>query len=461
MTGHFYYADHGNEILITNDAGRHCFLSKEDFHAFISNALSPESNAFQLLKDKLFLFDDSSESYIRRMEEPLREANRCLFDSTNLFIFALTNECNNRCVYCQANGSSKSCQMTPDVAEQALQQIALCPSNRITIEFQGGEPLMNYATLEYIVKRSKVIFENKDVQLTLVSNLSLLTDDMACFFKENEVSVSTSLDGPSYLHDLNRPAASGASSYEATMKGVQLLRNHGIVPGAIETTTAQSLNKPEAIVDTYVENGFDQIFLRPLTRLGAAARSWDQIGYTPEQFLDFYRRSLKRIIQLNLNGIHIAEYHASLFLAKILAGRFANYMELRSPCGAGLGQMAFTANGNVYTCDEGRMMAEMGDEAFKLGNVFTGSYKQWIESSCCKSVCSASLLDTLPRCYDCVYKPYCGVCPVVNYAIDGNITHVNADRCQIFKGIMNILFEYIRGNNPDIMNIFADWSERG
>ena len=110
-------------------------------------------------------------------------------------------------------------------------------------------------------------------------------------------------------------------------------------------------------------------------------------------------------------------------------------MELRSPCGAGIGQVAITANGNVYTCDEGRMMAEAGDEAFCLGNVFDHDYDDWIHSSCCEAICSASLLDTLPGCCDCVYKPYCGVCPVVNYAIYGNIMHVSSERCKIYKGI--------------------------
>jgi hypothetical protein len=29
--------------------------------------------------------------------------------------------------------------------------------------------------------------------------------------------------------------------------------------------------------------------------------------------------------------------------------------------GAGIGQMSYYYNGNVYTCDEGRMMGESGD----------------------------------------------------------------------------------------------------
>ena len=46
-----------------------------------------------------------------------------------------------------------------------------------------------------------------------------------------------------------------------------------------------------------------------------------------------------------------------------------NYMELRSPCGAGVGQLAYYADGDIFTCDEGRMLHEMGQSTFRLGNV--------------------------------------------------------------------------------------------
>ena len=122
--------------------------------------------------------------------------------------------------------------------------------------------------------------------------------------------------------------------------------------------------------------------------------------------------------------------------------------------------MAITANGNVYTCDEGRMVAETGDESFRIGNVFNDNYDQWIGSSNCKAVCAASLLDTLPGCCDCVYKPYCGVCPVINYALNGNIVQKSWDRCKIYKGILDLLFEYIYNVDTEIMSIFEEWSEQ-
>jgi sulfatase maturation enzyme AslB (radical SAM superfamily) len=106
------------------------------------------------------------------------------------------------------------------------------------------------------------------------------------------------------------------------------------------------------------------------------------------------------------------------------------------------------------------MIAESGDEAFLLGNVFDNSYNDWINSSCCKAICSASLLGTLPGCCDCVYKPYCGVCPVINYAINGSITRVSKDRCKVYKGILDILFEYIYINDGEVLKIFSEWSEQ-
>lgn len=457
MLGHFNFASFLNGMLVTNDSGRHVFLSNEEFHKFTNEDGGLDADLLNDLEERGFCYYDSEESYIRRHKDAIRDANSHLLNSTSLFIFAVTNACNNRCLYCQANGMSKIKSMSEEVAEKALLRIKDSPSKKITIEFQGGEPLLNYSIIQYIVQRGQDLLKNKEVQYTIVSNLGLLTEEMASFFSKYHVSVSTSIDGPAELHDFNRPKVNDQGSYKDTISGISLLRLKGIIPGAIQTTTSKSLLFANEIIDEYVKRGFGQIFLRPLTRLGAAARCWEQIGYEANQFLTFYRTALNRIIEYNLRGVPLKEYHASIFLSKILYGQSVNYMELRSPCGAGIGQIAITANGNVYTCDEGRMMAEMGDEAFCLGNVFENDYFEWIQSSNCQAICSASLLDTLPGCCDCVYKPYCGVCPVINYAINGSITQVCAERCKIYKGILNILFEYIIKNDERIMTIFEEW----
>ena len=80
---------------------------------------------------------------------------------------------------------------------------------------------------------------------------------------------------------------------------------------------------------------------------------------------------------------------------------------LRSPCGGVIGQLAYNYNGDIFTCDEGRMLAETGDLSFKLGDVFHSTFSQIFESSVCKLVCTASCLESIPCCEQCVYSPYC------------------------------------------------------
>ena len=194
-----------------------------------------------------------------------------------------------------------------------------------------------------------------------------------------------------------------------------------------------------------------------MTPLGYAKEHWKNIGYTPEQFLAFYKEILKYVIEENKQGHFIREGHAVIFLRKILKRDFGNYMELRSPCGAGIGQIAYYYDGNIYTCDEGRMLGEMGFDYFRMGTV-DNSYQELMDSQVCKVTCQASVLETLPACCDCIYHPYCGVCPVVNMALDNNIyaRQVNDYRCKIYKGILDTLFLYIQ-KDTDALSIFETW----
>ena len=162
--------------------------------------------------------------------------------------------------------------------------------------------------------------------------------------------MSTSIDGHDLLHNHNRPYKNGSPTYNKVIESVGKLREAGIYVGAIQTTTRESLNYPKEIVETYYNLGFDSIFIRPLTPLGKATVNWNEIGYSPEEFLGFYNEALKTAIQLNENGSFFKEEHASILLKRI-AGQFVNYMELRSPCGAGIGQIAYYADGNIFTCD--------------------------------------------------------------------------------------------------------------
>ena len=456
---YFNFKERENDYLITNDMGRYAFVTKQDFKNLMQKQDIIEKQKKQELLEKGFIFEINEEIFATNAAMQVRKQKEYLLVPTTLHIFVVSKNCNFNCIYCQAGklNQKEDYKMTKETAKKAINIAISSPSQYLTFEFQGGEPLTNFEVIKYIVEYSKEKSNGKYIEYNLVSNLTLLTDEMIEFFAENNVSVCTSIDGDRVLQNINRPYKNG-DSYEEIVNKIKQLNNKGIKVNAIETTSKYSLNKYKEIVDEYVNLGLDNIFIRPLTKLGKADENWAKIGYEAEEFLEFYHKSLDYILQKNKEGIFLSEGHSSIFLKKILLNQPVNYMELRSPCGGAIGQLAYYYDGNIYTCDEGRMLSEMGDDSFKVGNVYENTYSDLMQSECTKAMCISSCIECLPICCTCAYMPYCGTCPVINLAQDNNIFAKNPKeyRCGIYMGILDTLFDYIE-NDSEALEIFKKW----
>ena len=452
MINFFNFKKFGEEYLLTNDAGKYAFVKEDTLNSLIEHRELPEE-IHKKLKDNYFVYDEHNSVFTEKLKWLIRDNKNYLFSSTALHIFVLTNICNMSCVYCQAKDDTNIVhhKMSYEIAEKSV-NLALCsPSRYLTFEFQGGEPLANFDVLEHK--------KGKNISYSLVTNLSLITDEILDFLIKYKINISTSLDGDEQLHNHNRRFQNGNDTFETVTSQIRKIQEKDYDVGAIQTTTRQSLNKAKEIIDTYVKLKQTSIFIRPLTKLGTAERVWDNIGYTADEFLDFYEKCLRYIMKLSRDGIDICERHAVIFLKKILLGYAENYMELRSPCGATIGQMAYFYDGNVFTCDEGRMLYEMGNDAFKLGNVFENTFDDLIQSPACKAVCVSSLLEGQLNCCDCVYQPYCGTCPVINLAQEKDLFFKNAQsyRCRVYGGMLDIIFRILQEHNPADIKVFNKW----
>src|SRR5690606_7218602 len=127
---------------------------------------------------------------------------------------------------------------------------------------------------------------------------------------------------------------------------------------ALLTTTKSTLSMAKQVVDTYIGLGFKTIFLRPVDPFGFAERTRLLIEYPRGAYLEFYREAVDYMIELNKQGVEILERYAGIFLTKILRGTDPNFLDTRSPAGAGIGALAYNYDGNIFTCDEGRMLWE-------------------------------------------------------------------------------------------------------
>jgi len=457
--------------LLTNDIGKYVFLSEPDFKKFITGKITKKNKVYKDLKDNLFLIDNLDQ-YIEDNIVKYREKNSFLNFGPSLHIMVVTLRCNHNCIYCHASAGgskAKGLDMNLKTAKQIVDLIFKSNNNALVIEFQGGEPLLNWSVVKFVVAyaREKNKLEKKDLQIRLVSNFSLLDDQKIEFLMDNEVNFCTSLDGDEETHNYNRGYSQG-NSWQETVKWIKKInqtyqkkykgkKKNYYRAGAVITISRKTLDRYKQIVDAYKDLGLRIIYLRYLNPYGFALKAKEKIWYTPEEYLKFYKNCLDYILDINYKSQLFIELTAVSYLIKILFNKDYNNLDMRSPCGAGIGQLAYNYNGDVYTCDEGRMISRMGDEMFKLGNIKENNLEQLINNNLCKSICLASCTNGQPGYEHNVYQPYLGICPVYNYSVYQNIFQApqNNVKFQIDEAIIEYFFQKLKNKkNKDIFELW-------
>ena len=143
-------------------------------------------------------------------------------------------------------------------------------------------------------------------------------------------------------------------------------------------------------------------------------------------------------------------------MEKIINKKEPYYLDIMSPCGAIIGQMAYNYDGKIFTCDEARTTAE---DTFQIGNQDSKSIKKIITKQKSLDIISSSINDSY-YCNYCAYKSYCGVCPVCNYIETGNIISdvLRTSRCKVLIAIFDYLFEKLADQKTE--KILRSWVDK-
>jgi uncharacterized protein len=454
-----------DRYLVANLVGDGLLLSGDELNRVTSLNLTAGDSLYERAFSKLLISRKGQRSQLQLLALRLRSRMAFLREATALHLFVVTLRCEHSCPYCQVSRRSADRErydMSEETAMRALDVALSAPPQAIKIEFQGGEPLLNFDLIRTIVEEAERRSEplGKLIEFVITTNLALLTDDMLAFCRDHSILISTSLDGPADLHNRNRPRP-GGNSHALAVAGIsrarEVLGQNSV--GALMTTTEASLDRVEDIVDEYVRLGLNGIFLRPLSPYGFAIKTKQFEKYDANRWLDFYQRGLRYIIDLNKRGIYFPEFYATLLLKRILADRPTGYVDLRSPAGIGLGALVYNYDGKVFASDEGRMLAEMGDRTFELGDLATDTYRSMIMSDKLIDLVSGSLTQCAPQCSTCAYEPHCGADPVYHHATQADPVGIKplSGFCTRQKGIMRQLFEMLEGSPEDAV-VLRRWA---
>jgi uncharacterized protein len=467
----FRWREVGEHVVVTNLEGRYLLLSLDEFKRFAEGRVEAGSPLHQRLDEANLLRAsyrvEEAAAALRRRKSFLQGGG------VSLGILVVTLRCNETCVYChasRANMEAVQTDMSLETAEKAVDLLLATTSPSITIEFQGGEPLVNFAAVQRVIEAAKAKNQaiGKRLEFTMVTNLALMDEEKLGYLLANHVQICTSIDGPEKLHNAQRKLPTG----DAHQRAVRWIKeiNHryeamGLDPTlyhveALLTTTRETLPLWKEVVDTYVGLGCRALFLRPIDPFGFAERTRLRVEYPRSQYMEFYRRAVDYMIELNKQGVEILERYAAIFLTKILGGEDPNFLDLRSPAGTGIGQMAVNYDGKVFTCDEGRMLHEMGDDTFLLGHVDTHRYRELVGHETVRAAVIASNLDGQPDCTNCAYNPYCGTVPANNHKTAGSLFGRMRESaiCAVHKGIQDYLFEKLATADAETRAILERWT---
>jgi len=450
--------------ILSNLSGEYLVLPKNVVHQFIRHDLPQHSDEYQELKSQHFLVDEESTVALDLEALKYRSKQALLSRFTSLFMFVTTLRCDHSCPYCQVSRQSQdriAYDMALEQADRAIDFMFKSPSPAIKVEFQGGESLLNFDLVRHIVERveERNVFEKRNVAFVIATNLSPLLDEHLVFCRDHDMYISTSLDGPRELHNKNRPRI-GRNSHELTIEGIRRAREMlGMDKvAALMTTTEASLLLPVEIVDEYVRQGFRSIFLRSISPYGFAVKTGLADRYHTGQWLEFYRRALAHIIELNCQGVPFREEYASLILRKLLTPYPTSYVDLQSPAGIGISCLVFNYDGDIYASDESRMLAEMGDKTFRLGNVQTHSFEDVFQSDALRQLLLDTMTEGMPMCADCGVQPYCGSAPVHHHAVQGDPVGCKptSDFCSKNMGIIRHLIQLLE-DDPRAATVLRSW----
>jgi His-Xaa-Ser system radical SAM maturase HxsB len=464
---YFNFRNLGEKYILINDTGEYVLCSLFQLRRLIAKELTYEAdNAYILeLLNKQFIYLKSDTFAVERKSIKYRTKKRFLFSGPILHIFVVTTRCQHKCLYCQITPQSETAKdfdMTVETARRAVEMMMQSPSQHITAEFQGGETLLAFDIVKEIVLYTEQLNEalQKEIQFVMATSLVDINLEQLDFIKEHKILLSTSLDGDEALHNSNRPIRS-QNTHKKFIEGMTLAR--GVIGGSsvspLLTTSKASLSKLPIIISEYLKHGYHSISLRSLSPYGFAVKTFSTIGYTLDEFLDFYFEGLEYIIKLNKEGTYFREEFITLLLKRILTPYSTGYVDLQSPSGAGVNAIAYHYNGEVYPADEARMLAEMGDKNFCLGNVYDNSFDEIFQSKQLELIIQDSCAESLNGCSDCAYLPYCGADPLFNYVKQNDHYghRPTSDFCKRQTRLFDYLFSVLESDDQETIDIFWSW----
>ena len=261
----------------------------------------------------------------------------------------IINKCNLNCTYCYL-GEKKNTYMSVESAKKAV-DIAVHEAQKqydktLIVYFIGGEPLMAFETMKSIVDYANGIGEKNGlkVKFSTTINGTLITRENVEFFIKNDFEIKVSIDGPQFVHDLNRHDYVGNGSYNRIMERLPYLREY-------EEKTGKTVAYAHVVTKNnyqFFEQSFRFLLDLKADKIESGIDHYCQ--WEPSEISEL-KEQIRRTFNLFKEEVkkrgksfywNLFEQHLQAFL--VPCDFYA--------CKAGLNNVYVATDGNIYTCIE-------------------------------------------------------------------------------------------------------------
>lgn len=313
----------------------------------------------------------------------------------------VTMSCNLRCTYCYEQNDIRNGDMSFETADKVIlfikKKIKEAGTERLVIRFHGGEPLIAFDLIKYLMDRLDCECGGlvQSIHYSLTTNLTLYKSYMAETMKRFSM-VSVSIDGTQENHDRNRIYIDGTGTYNRVKNSIEKLLNDGIsIVGRI-TVTKDNYKDIDVHVKSIIDIGIDTIDMQ----LDLTEIKWMNID------IELYLEKLKVLLDYSVFLRDSEQRNIEIPMFKSAKNKLKN-----SICDGGISSFAIATDGLLYPC----IMATNKEE-YILGDV-EGNIKQRTLDTIQKIG-----LETIKDCEGCARYDYCSTtrCRIINKICTGD-----------------------------------------